>query len=60
MKAPHVFAAATVMVFVAVAMVSVGVALIAGLGWALVVCGAQLAAVAVGGAFALLHEGDET
>lgn len=57
MNAPQVFAAATALVLVAVAMVSAGVALVAGLGWALVAGGLQLAAVAVGGATALLHEG---
>lgn len=60
MSAPQVFAAATALVFVSVAMVSVGVGLIAGIGWALVVAGVQLIVVAVGGAAVLLREDGRT
>lgn len=51
-----VFAAATALVLVAIAMVSVGVGLVFSLGWALVVGGVLLAAFAVLGTAALLHE----
>ncbi len=56
MNAPQVFAAATALVLVAIALTTVGVGLEAGVGWALIAAGLQLAVAGVGGAIALLRE----
>lgn len=57
MTAPlAVFAATAAVVTMGIALACVGVALVAGLGWSLIVGGAALAATAVGGGFVLLRD----
>ena len=52
-----VFSATAAAVVVAIALVCVGVAILAGLGWALIDAGALVGPSAVGAAAALLHNG---
>lgn len=61
MTAPQiVFTAAACAVVVAVGLMVAGVAVLAGLGWALLAAGALIAVCAVGGAAVLLADGGPT
>lgn len=61
MTAPQiVVTAAAVAVVVAVGLMVAGVAVLAGLGWALLTAGALIAVCAVGGAAVLLADGGPT
>lgn len=58
MTAPQaVFAAASAVVVVAIALVCVGVALLAGPGWALIAAGTLIGPCSVAAAVALLRDG---
>jgi hypothetical protein len=54
-----VFVTAASLVAVAIVLITVGVALVAGVGWALITAGVLVFSVSVGGAWALLHEGSQ-
>lgn len=57
MTAPQaVFTAAAVAIVAAIASVCVGVAVLAGVGWALITAGALIGPCAVGGAVVLLRD----